>query len=41
MANWCRGILKIRGTKENIVKCEEDVIEIEEQQVDVFSVCGG
>ena len=39
MANWCRGILKIRGTKENLVKfLKEDVIEIKEQQVDVFSV---
>lgn len=39
MANWCRGILKIKGTKENIVKfLKEDVIEIKEQQVDVFSV---
>ena len=26
MANWCRGILKIRGTRENIVKfLKEDV----------------
>lgn len=68
MANWCRGILKIRGTRENLVKflkedvicfsrekqsdgkyksveipllnvkCEEDVIEIEEQQVDASSI---
>ena len=36
MANWCRGILKIRGTRENIIKflTEEVVYFVAEKQSD-------
>jgi len=36
MANWCRGILKIRGTRENIIKFlnEEVVYFVAEKQSD-------